>query len=159
VTQLNQNTSKWDETKTARLRDHYATGASHSIIARKINEEFGTTFSRNACIGKTTRLKFARPPIPFRERKAKPKRERAYAPGGFSKDWGKPLEIDNEPHSAGITINMLEKHSCRWPVGEVEPAVLLYCGHVAEEDLSYCPQHRIIGTQPRKSRENIRASY
>lgn len=136
---------------------------SFSIMAAKINDEFGTAFTRNSLIGRSRRLdlakriykansRFAKQTVPRKPRQAPKPRQR------FSNGSKRMITIFEsieqiELHCAeieplNISLVDLEAGQCRWPYGEL-PAGILFCGHDqhsysnngADVTSSYCICH------------------
>ena len=145
------NFFKWTDEAVAKFKDLYAQGLSHSQIGARLG------FSRNASIGKATRLG-----LPHR---APPKRPEPWADAGVSKrTWhrrragsmlrlfeGQAGATYRRVHSAPahsfetvtigreatdlapeaianpVTLMELQEHHCRWP-HEVPGEPMMYCG-------------------------------
>lgn len=139
--------TEWSEEREKLLRELNDTG-SNAWIAKQINEKTGSTFSRNAIIGKRNRLGLkcttafngGRGPAKVK----KPKKERHYN-YGFN-TFGKPTPADLEavrrfetriPPSIflGLTLMELPNKGCRFPRGE-DP--ILFCGQPQRKESSYC---------------------
>src|SRR5512139_327006 len=147
---------KWTTVLIKTLTELHEQGYSATAKQRKINELFGTKFTRNSIIGAThranlpkrasTRLtgthavhrlpKQPRPPRIRTERKSPP----PYVPVPSIVD----LDI---PQQQRRTLLELTAHTCRWPVGEVGAADFFFCGAEPMADRPYCAAH------------NHRASY
>ena len=153
----------WTEEQFELLKQHDATGLSFTEIAKIINRETGSRFSRNSCIGKSFREGLARRGRGFQpvnvdrgairreavrrqklngEIKYKPRRSKVSLP---------PLHIvEAEPPRdfLHLTISQLELHQCRYIHGEGRTAT--YCGQpVADFSPSYCGHHhRLCYTRP-----------
>src|SRR5690348_8238508 len=91
--------TEWTDEREKLLRELNDTG-SNAWIAKQINEKTGSTFSRNAIIGKRNRLGlkckavFSRGSSVAKDRVKKPKKERHYN-YGFN-TFGKPTPADLE---------------------------------------------------------------
>jgi GcrA cell cycle regulator len=150
--------SSWDEASVARLREHHASGVSLSIIASKLNAEFGTNFTRSSCAGKSHRLRLEKRVFLAAETKVKHERQRPGPPKDVPHGWKKtPFRVhllerpefhSGNPAGPGITIFMLKEYSCRWPETEIGPSEFLFCGHPVEEGCSWCSHHRAIAVRP-----------
>lgn len=136
----------WDEDRTALLKHLWAQGLSCSECADRIG---GIT--RNAVIGKVHRLGLPgrataqRKPI---ERKA-PLRKKVVK--ARKSPWHQFLEkIEDAPQPPpGVveqpiplhqrrTVETLEAHDCRWPIGDPQDADFHFCGAKKLEGLPYC---------------------
>jgi GcrA cell cycle regulator len=138
---INPNRPLWTDEAKDRLRFLYADPQrlSASIIARRMNEEFGASLTRNAIVGQIDRLglpKRGRAPAAIRVPRVRVVRGqviRAAAP---------IVDIDDQqiPIDQRKTLLELERHHCRWPVGDPQ-ADLFFCGAVKLDDHSYCAAH------------------
>jgi GcrA cell cycle regulator len=150
----------WSELAMVRLRE-LADQKSCSEIARVLNREFRTAFTRNAVIGKLARMginkakrtDIVQPHVP-RNRKGngtgtKAKnltRILAIAAGSDLGDAGLPPEpqiAEIDPAHA-CTLHGLTNMTCRWPHGDPQTAEFHYCG-TPDADLAagrpYCRAH------------------
>lgn len=169
----------WTVDKIEMLRRLVADGFSASQIAKEIGG-----VSRNAVIGKATRLKLelkgATTPTPSqkspaRKAKAPPRMARMPKPRSGPEeaaradlkeflDRAPPAVVDSVsmPKSLGLSLMELGAGDCRWPEGEREH--ITFCGHNVEAGRSYCPYHvrlsRGKGTESerRAGRELMRAA-
>lgn len=129
---------------------HNPAQLSFEAIATAMNEEFGTTLTRNACIGKSHRLN-----LPLRgvnvsrqrktstgDKKMRRKTVRIDAPIA-------PVEaiIPDAPPSEGLTILQLREGDCKWPLGETYARPpFQYCGEPSLLGRSYCVTHMAKAT-------------
>jgi hypothetical protein len=131
----------WTEEQIAQFRELYAQGLSH----REIGAILG--ISRNACIGKKTRLG-----LPPRQ-ETQGKRPRKSGSPLYRRIWNgrhgierapigrEAIELPIEPTTALVEFSALEPHHCRWPVSG-EKARMLYCGAVClPGQIFYCAWH------------------
>jgi len=123
---------------------------SFSIMAAEINKEFGTEFTRNACIGRASRIKlgkrlhkvnskFEKQTLPRKPRQ--PPKPR-YVPERMVTIFKsrEVLELQcAEVEPLNISLLDLESHHCRWPYGEGRE--ILFCGHQKDDVSSYCFHH------------------
>jgi GcrA cell cycle regulator len=160
----------WTEEHCARLTSLVAAGDSFSQIGALINAEFKTAYSRNACIGKASRMGLLSTRDPCAYRVENPKRvrpRRIYKPktpnteqhmirriraGGNGSMHGGDAAIAPElrvlplePRAPGLTIIDLEPGDCRYPHGgtAAEPAIT-FCGHPQHTGSSYCRAHAFL---------------
>ncbi|NTG61814.1 GcrA cell cycle regulator [Agrobacterium rhizogenes] len=160
----------WDNGKVELLKRLVAEGLSANQIAIRIGG-----VSRNAVIGKVTRLKLSLHGQPLQ---AAPKKAIVRTPrmpkskadpaalAGLKEllDRVPPPAVDAvpKPKSFELTLMELERDSCRWPEGE--RAGITFCGHLIEDGKSYCAYHarlsRGAGTlsERRAARELERAA-
>lgn len=152
--------SVWTEAHDAALTAHVLKGnLSYLRIADAINEQFGTTYSRNAAIGRAGRLRLSNPhsvksvkpnckapdkplPKPLNERKQQPV-FKAVSPVG------EPVVlrvVDIVPRN--LPLLDLDPDDCRYPVTDDLP--FLFCGHPKHEGSSYCAAHHRLTTYKRQ---------
>jgi hypothetical protein len=85
-------------------------------IMKTMNAEFGTSLSRNACIGKARRLKMP------------------------------PRAKDNNPvklHPEGLPLDKLRERTCRWPMGPtMQRPPYFFCGKPTAVGCPYCKTHK-----------------
>lgn len=110
---------------------------SFSKVAAQINAKFGTSYSRNATIGRAARMGLQKP-----KRRRKP---RAPRPASVPRLRIIPqFKLDTTGlrcvvgGSLNIPLTDLESDQCRWPYGE---GPFLFCGHVRDGESSYCAAH------------------
>ena len=160
----------WDEDRVQKLKTLWAKGLSVSVIAGQLG---GVT--RNAVIGKVHRLKLAdrattkRKPIVRRVPNYAPKRP---APKARKSPWQKHLEAlpTDLPPPAAIeapvpltqrrTVETLEAHHCRWPIGDPQEADFHFCGAKKITGLPYCECHarRAFNASPASEKATPRRS-
>ena len=137
----------WTTERIALLKSHFEAGLS----CRQIAAEIGV--SRNAVIGKLTRLNLTR------EKKVKvaPRKAAAAAARGRG---GSPVprfraqllrvltsepepSADDEPIHNGHTCSLFElsDQKCRWPISTPGAEDFCFCGNPPIEGLPYCPGH------------------
>jgi hypothetical protein len=127
-----------------RLTELNARGLPFSDIAAQLNEEFGTSLSRGACIGRASRMKL-------------PHRVTYHAGRVIRRVATKPpaqpaptAKARNEPRTARCKLIELGNHDCRYPFGEVAP--YLYCAQATVENSSWCPKHFRVVYAPTRAR-------
>ena len=131
-----------------RLRDLHArdgsAALSMSMLADKLNEEFGTNLTRNAIVGRCRRLGLPRRPAPIVRTYPKPKAKPGPKPMRIFKV-DAPIMPDiavRLPEDNALTIYQLETDTCHWPLGEaMARPPFLYCGKAAVEGRPYCAAH------------------
>jgi hypothetical protein len=113
-------------------------GVSFSAIAIRINDAFGTGYTRDSIAGRTRKLRGgegrsirASAPPPVRPR-ARAQQTKPGTPG--------------EPHVAGIPLGPRKMHQCGWPINDGGP--FLFCGMPKTYDPTYCDYHRWLATPP-----------
>jgi GcrA cell cycle regulator len=137
---------EWTATMRGFFIDLYNNPArlSFTEIARAMNAEFGTTLTRNACIGKSHRLF-----LPIRGPHERQRKADNTKTGG-RKMRRKPVRIDAPiaPVLAprcdddSLDIYQLRDGDCHWPLGAMtDYPPFQYCGKQTEIGRSYCPDH------------------
>lgn len=137
----------WTTERIEALRLHFAAGLS----CREIANEIGV--SRNAVIGKISRLNLSRDNGVMRVGKAKKDGTCAKRPRGaqklrqillksFAPEEAEPV-IEEEPIHNGHTCSLFElsKETCRWPISTPGQADFCFCGNPPLDGLPYCPGH------------------
>ena len=142
----------WDEDRTEKLKALWAEGLSASKIADKL----GDNITRNAVIGKVSRLKLMgratsqsrkptvkRVPANNRPRATSKPRQSAWQQhlAGLTADLPPPVVEQPMPLHQRRTILTVEARECRWPVGDPQDADFHLCGGKAVEGLPYCECH------------------
>jgi GcrA cell cycle regulator len=147
--QTSQQTSQqtWTTERVALLKSHFEAGLSCRQIAAAIG------VSRNAVIGKLTRLNLTRE----KKVKAPPRKAAAAAAargrGGpvprFRAQLLKVLTSEPEPAATDAPIHNghccslfeLSKEKCRWPISTPGADDFCFCGNPPVKGLPYCPGH------------------
>jgi GcrA cell cycle regulator len=135
-----KNNEKWEGRAGDLLLALWAGGHSASVCAQKINEECGTTFTKNAVIGRVQRALF--PPRRVRVAKERPARKTRIATKKRAPVLPTVEVIDTLiPFEQRKQLLTLGKNECRWPVNHVGDADFFFCSGKTDEDCSYCPAH------------------
>lgn len=136
----------WTPELNDRGAELWALGQSASLVADKLNREFGMNFSREAVIGRKHRHNWPGRPV----REQKPRKDRGPNPRVRVKK-AKPIPprtiVVEIPLNPPITLLDLTWKTCRWPVGEPD-AGMMYCGAERGSHGPYCEWHRAKGTSP-----------
>lgn len=140
----------WTDDRIEKLRKLWADGLSASECARHI----GGGFSRNAVIGKVTRLGLpgrkvkVRRPANDRWNTEDRRMERGEKPFKQAVIRAKPNwraeALPDTPATDVATITSildLEPHHCRWPIGDPKQHGFGFCGCKKVEGLPYCNAH------------------
>ena len=141
----------WTDERIELLKSRFAAGLSCRDIAGEIG------VSRNAVIGKLSRLNLAREnsgdaPRPARKHAAKGPRPTT-VPGlqyqMLVTVYGEPAAAD-EPIPNGRCCSLLElsEARCRWPISTPGLADFCFCGNTPVEGLPYCPGHTRLAYRP-----------
>lgn len=160
----------WKPEHDAALKECRANRFSFRDVSRHINEKFGTSYSRNACIGRAKRLGMTceirglarsraaerkdviKPQIALRDLPAIPRTRirpdvtmnaRAKHPGNLEID-ERPLRcVEIDPKR--LSIQQLSAETCRWPYGGWPSAApITFCGHWCPKDVPYCDAHQAL---------------
>jgi GcrA cell cycle regulator len=136
----------WTPHRIDELRKHFEAGLSCSQIAGEI----GVT--RNAVIGKLSRLGLSRPQAVRIRRQPRPRAStpRLEAPRGqvrilraLHAAMAAPAAVEAEPVSDRPRCSLFElsAQSCRWPIGRPGAEDFGFCGSTPVEGLPYCAGH------------------
>jgi len=153
---MSSNPRAWPKEHDEVLRTCIAQGLSASRASAVINARFRTSYTRNAVIGRKSRLglvgDFRRP------ENEKPRKADGIA--SRTRAWRKPHVIKRKPKSAeveampvldlpalccadvtpwNLSLLELKEGQCRYPYGERTP--FTFCGHPAFGKTSYCGPH------------------
>jgi GcrA cell cycle regulator len=161
--------STWEEAHSVALRAYLDKGLSFSEIARALNQQFGTAYTRNAAIGRARRLGLSvplRPPSdsvmgsPKRPDARRICQSRARKVGHVRP---KPSTVERaealQLRCVAITprhllLVDLEANDCRYPYGgDVEGEPFTFGGHPRHEGSSYCLSHFHLTNLPEADTE------
>ncbi|MDE2600872.1 MAG: hypothetical protein KGL62_00745 [Bradyrhizobium sp.] len=151
--------TNWPPAHSDALRKYFALGMSYAEIARAINAEFNTSYSRCAAIGRARRLGLgaacrsgeATTPIPAPTPRPRPQdlhklRERYkamakwFVPFFEQVDAPKLRCVDADP--LHLSLLALETGDCRYPYGgDEEGEAITFCGRPKYGSSSYCTAH------------------
>jgi GcrA cell cycle regulator len=148
----------WTPEHCQALRDYRARGLSYGEIARRLNAKFGTTYTRNAALGRGMRMGLPGSERP-RERRLpgvktqkQPKRARMeprqdQPPAEMTQSApvfeARPVML----RCVGITPRLLSlielrPNDCRYPYGgDKDGEAITFCGHPKLPGTSYCAPH------------------
>lgn len=147
----------WPEEHDAQLRIEYRAGATFSEIASVLNRRFGTSYTKNAVVGRAHRME-----LPPRQSPIKPKPEVVapkmkkesrlrVAPGAqvqainrgpkATGDGYKPKTV--EVATLDIRLVDLEPMQCRFASVRVDDE-WGFCGHRTYDGSSYCEAHHAL---------------
>lgn len=147
---------RWPDTHTEALRSAMIAGCSFSQAAIRLNELFGTAYSRNAAIGKAGRLgiSFAPKDKPKTKPKSYKPRARIAKPRAFETIEPEQVELrcaEIEPRN--VSLSDLGPDECRYAYGD---GPFLFCGHPKLDDTSYCgPHYDLTRNKPRTNSEAV----
>jgi GcrA cell cycle regulator len=145
-----------------------APGVSADMIAKKLNKLFGTSYSRNAIVGKAARMNVKTEGRPVRHN-PNPAGYLSKAPTPIvtAKPYRVPRPLRPREATEAACAAIVPKHircveleppHCRWPYGDGD---ITFCGHERLADRPYCEDHwdlsRSHGTvSERRAAEGIR---
>ena len=120
----------WPAEHVAALREYIAAG-SFNDIATMINDRFGTSYSRNAVLGKANRMKLLS--THAREKSGKRPKRRDIRPRAA------PRIAPAAPcDPRGVGLLDLTSHDCRFPFGD---GPFTFCGCPVATGKPYCAEH------------------
>lgn len=137
--------SGWTDERLKEAQRLWSEGVSASQIATQL----GDGLTRNAVIGKMSRVgqQSGRPVKVLPPTSVKPKVERKIvvrpAPVKVFVELPEPL-----PVNGGLTIMQLTEQTCKWPLGDPRLPTFRYCGCQVEEGKRYCSYHHQKGIVP-----------
>jgi GcrA cell cycle regulator len=155
--------SNWAPAHSDALREHLANGLSFSKIAKAINSQFNTSYTRNATIGRANRMGLAvsdrpepglpaQPPPPDTFHEGRPVERKSPEPRAPT-SWlvkARPVKlrcVGIEPRH--LSLIELERGDCRYPYGGDEDGeVITFCGHPRQTGSSYCAPHFNLSRNP-----------
>jgi GcrA cell cycle regulator len=153
----------WAPEHSDALREQLAWGVSFAEAARRVNGKFGTTYTRNAALGRAKRMGLVglgKPPAPpsimpprlERPYDSRPPRGKSIGYLGAMPKPGKaePTKlrcVAIEPRH--LSLIELERGDCRYPYGgDEEGEAITFCGHPRRAGSSYCTSHFHLSREP-----------
>jgi GcrA cell cycle regulator len=154
--------STWEETHSAALRAYLDKGLTFSEIARALNEQFGTAYTRNAAIGRARRMGLSVPLRPqsdsvmsaTRRPDARWLRDLRTRKVGHVPPKPSTIKPSTVERAAALQLRCvaiaprhlalvdLEANDCRYPYGgDADGEPITFCGHPRHDGLSYCLSH------------------
>ena len=153
----------WPSEHSEALRGYHAKGMSYSEIAKALNANFKTRYSRNAVLGRANRMGLGGRDVPADLPNPGSMEQSSPKPEGLTPYLGKP----GERHASGfillapkfdavkpvklrcisimprrLSLIALEPGDCRYPYGGDEDGeAITYCGHPRRKNSSYCGAH------------------
>jgi GcrA cell cycle regulator len=141
----------WTAERVALLRDRINAGFSCAQIAAEIG------LSRNAVIGKATRLGFlgqrarsrhvVRPRVPPRKRGPQHTSQQRTLRVLWAQQQPSCAEVPETDATRCSLLELKEWH-CRWPIGDPTAKGFGFCGNNPVQGLPYCAAHARIGYRP-----------
>lgn len=141
----------WNKSAVRKLKTLWDRGLS----CREIAIEMGGGLTRNAIIGKVTRLNLAKRRVSTHYLVADPKKPRdartKLIGPVVEREAPAPKYFAPQPF-LGISLFDLEPHHCRYPRGGDDGMPILFCGQPKRDDSSYCPVCHALctGGKPRE---------
>jgi GcrA cell cycle regulator len=143
----------WTQERVELLKSRFAAGLS----CRRIADEIGV--SRNAVIGKLSRLDLTREKSGKARKPARKEASRAAhlrsVPGlqyqMLKAVYGEPQPpAEDEPIDTGHCCSLLElsAQSCRWPINTPGEEDFCFCGNTPVDGLPYCAGHTRLAYRP-----------
>jgi GcrA cell cycle regulator len=163
--------SNWAPAHSDALRKHFAMGMSYAEIARAINAEFRTHYSRCATIGRARRIGLAE--ARWLERAASmPLRAPSHSSNlykliksqeALAKWLARPAHCQELPPlrraavvPRRLSLPELEAGDCRYPYGgDEEGEPISFCGHPRRRGSSYCAAHFHLTRNPGAAPERV----
>jgi GcrA cell cycle regulator len=152
--------SCWSPEHCQALREYRARGWSYGQIAQALNAKFGTSYTRNAALGRGVRMGLPRPETPGRQQfpgigelkrpkkaVATARRNRGTADSGRPAPAPAPLKRPVMLRCVGITPRLiplvqLQSGDCRYPYGgDKDGEPITFCGRPKLPGSSYCAPH------------------
>jgi GcrA cell cycle regulator len=147
--------TNWAPAHSDALRKHFASGMSYAEIARAINAEFNTSYSRCAAIGRAQRLGLGAINRPGEVTAVVPKAQSSnlrklgkrldamskwFVPFFERVEMPKLRCVEIDPRH--LPLLELEAGDCRYPYGgDEEGEAITFCGHPKRKDSNYCATH------------------
>lgn len=145
--------SEWPVEHSTALAECLERGLSRAQAAAIINEKFQTTYTRNAVVGRASRMELGDSPKPPREPKAANRSNGAMVQSINRKRNADKVER-RAPMPAAVklvcveivprhlSVVDLEPGDCRYPYGGDAPGEpVTFCGHPRMEGRQYCVPH------------------
>ena len=147
------NEPTWTEERVELLKNRFAAGLS----AREIAGDIGV--SRNAVIGKLSRLGLSREKAADARRPARKDAAKGHRPGPLprlqyqmlQKLYAEPQAVvDDEPVHSEHCCSLLElsEEKCRWPISTPGADDFCFCGNTPLKGLPYCVGHTRLAYRP-----------
>jgi GcrA cell cycle regulator len=155
--------TNWAPAHSDALRKYFALGMSYAEIARTINAEFNTSYSRCAAIGRGKRLGLAainRPgeviAVVSKAQQSSNLHKLGKRHGVIAK-WLVPVFesvkmaklrcVEIDPRH--LSLLELEAGDCRYPYGgDEESGAITFCAHPKRKDSNYCTAHFHLTRNP-----------
>jgi GcrA cell cycle regulator len=153
------NIPTWTTERVELLKQHFESG----LTCREIAAHIGV--SRNAVIGKLTRLGLTRGPTGAEQHLQATTKERA--PRSAPRAQYRMLQMvyaDGQPAADApiasanpCSLFELSKERCRWPISTPGEEGICFCGNTPLKGLPYCPGHTRLAYKPGSRQRMARA--
>jgi GcrA cell cycle regulator len=154
----------WPDQHSKMLRELHAKGQSYAEIARALNTQFGTAYTRNAALSRGKRMGLVAPAAPKPARWPEPRRMSASAGTGrrSREPAGRPIAPPPPAPAAApvrlrcvgisprlLSLDQLEPGDCRYPYGgDRDGDPITFCGHPRQAGSCYCTPHFHLTRNP-----------
>ena len=137
------NAPTWTEDEIALTTRMWTDGLSAAQISRALEHNLGSAKSRNAVIGKVTRMGLAAR-VSHMGNQWRPRAAPRLVSPRVVVMAPKPVLAAHEEDAMGKRTFELERRDCKWPIGEATGVDQVHCGQHTAEGEVYCPRHRKI---------------
>lgn len=153
------NLPTWTTDRVEQLKSHFEAG----LTCREIAASIGV--SRNAVIGKLSRLQLTRGPAVSEPRPNKTARERSrksiprlqYQVLQSVYENAPPLQEEPIVSENRCSLLELSKKKCRWPIGTPGAEDFCFCGNAPLKGRPYCSGHTRLAYRPGSHHRVVRA--
>lgn len=129
--------TQWPPEQIELLKVLTAKHFSAADIAKRINVQFGTRYSRSAILGKMHREGFRKSSIVSVKKWARPAKLRPAAPANDLP----VVTIQADADIVGVPFAEIGNGKCRWPIGDPRDSEFRCCGAVIGAEETYCAAH------------------
>jgi GcrA cell cycle regulator len=153
----------WPPEHSRALRELHAKGMSYGEIVKEMNVRFGTSYTRNAALGRGKRIGLVTPESARQwkpARQPRPKAERPQAPATSGRQV--PSLVPPSPKRTGpvqlrcvgvsprlIGLIDLKPGDCHYPYGgDTDDDPIVFCGHPRQPGSCYCTPHFHLTRNP-----------
>ena len=139
----------WTEERVALLSELNPLGTS-SWMAAEINARTGSSFSRNAVIGKLHRIGLVKAIVPGVVRPKRTRGTSRHLNNVLNRQFVAVEQKPKRPDHLGLSLVQLKKDfsQCRYIDGDNETTPYTFCAQPVTEDSSYCGYHHHLCCKP-----------
>ncbi|NPV22810.1 GcrA family cell cycle regulator [Bradyrhizobium aeschynomenes] len=157
----------WPDPHSKMLCELHARGLSYAAIARALNAQFGTAYTRNATLGRGKRMGLvAAAALTSPRAQARPRSAAAGGRRRSPKAGAGPMALPPPPKPAAavrlrsvgisprlLSLDQLGTNDCRYPYGgDRDDDPITFCGHPRQPGSCYCtPHHHLTRTPPEET--------